>query len=78
MNVILFPNQICCEGCGCFMAMRPMEGEWDPEIKHVLFVCGNQNCLRGGKVLKFPLARVYCTPAIAGSEKAKPAIVLPN
>lgn len=75
MNVIVMPGCILCEGCGMQMGTQALQ-QWDPDITHMLIVCGSVNCLRQGKVLKFPLTRVNCAPAIAGSEKAKPSLVV--
>ena len=77
MNVIVMPGNILCEGCGHVMGIQQMS-QWDPDITHLLIVCGYPQCLREGKILKFPLTRANCAPAIAGSDKAKPALVLPN
>jgi hypothetical protein len=77
MNVIIFPGSIQCEGCGVPMGVQPLK-EWDANVNHVLIVCGNSTCLREGKVLKFPVTRVNCTPAIAGSEKAASSLIVPH
>lgn len=76
MNVIQLPGAILCEGSGMQMGTQPMK-EWDPNVSHVLIVCGMQGCLREGKVLKFPVTRANCTPFIAGSEKAQ-ALIVPH
>lgn len=75
MNVIAMPGTIHCEACGSLMGVQPIQ-PWDSDATHVLIVCGQVNCLREGKVMKFPLIRVNCAPAIAGSEKAQPKLVL--
>lgn len=77
MNVIQMPGAILCEGCGHQMGTQALD-QWDPSITHVLIVCGFPSCLREGKVLKYPITRVNCTPMIAGSEKPKLALVVPH
>lgn len=76
MNIVQMPGAILCEGCGHQMGTQPLE-EWDPNIAHVLIVCGFPSCHRQGKVLKFPVTRTNCTPCIAGSEKAQ-ALIVPH
>ena len=39
MNVVIFPGAIQCEGCGKPMGVQPLQ-EWDPNVSHVLIVCG--------------------------------------
>lgn len=77
MNVIIMPGNILCEGCGQPMGIQALK-EWDPNVAHILVVCAHAPCLRKDKVLKFPLTRASCGPAIAGSEKAQSALVLPH
>lgn len=72
MNVVLSPGSILCECCGRQMGSQRAE-TWDPNIAHVLIVCGTQNCPREGKVMKFPVTRVNCTPFIP--EKPKLVVV---
>ena len=77
MNVIQMPGNVLCEGCGFAMGIQQL-GHGDPDTASILVVCANPKCLREGKVLKFPLTRVDCTPAIAGSDKAQSTLIVPQ
>lgn len=74
MNVITLPGATICEGCGMTMGTQKFK-EWDPNVSHLLVVCGNRQCLREGKVLKLPISRVSCAPHVIAPEKS---LVLPN